>query len=241
MVSILLLLLVCGFSYLLGSIPFGLLVARWFGKIDIRTMGSGNIGATNVGRVMGLRWFVVVFVLDALKGLLPTGLGMWLASGLGLWQSSAPLREVSMTLVPVLAGLAAVLGHMFPCWLGFRGERGGHGSRSCGGAGSVGIAGGGVAVRCLFCDLAYSLGQFNPGGNFVWRLADVSVAAASLDGQFVAPGDIQPVGPVADCLSSSFEHRPFAPWRGTCVSEIRYRHRNRQTCLADRVNRSKTC
>ena len=59
-------------AYLIGALPFGLFVARWFGKIDIRKHGSGNIGATNVGRVMGFRWFVVVFLLDALKGLLPT-------------------------------------------------------------------------------------------------------------------------------------------------------------------------
>ena len=166
MVSILLLLLVCGFSYLLGSIPFGLLVARWFGKIDIRTMGSGNIGATNVGRVMGLRWFVVVFVLDALKGLLPTGLGMWLASGLGLWQSSAPLREVSMTLVPVLAGLAAVLGHMFPCWLGFRGGKG------------VATALGGVVVLAPWASLAAAL-LF--GVSFaIWRTVSVSSILAAI-------------------------------------------------------------
>jgi len=108
-------LLIAG-SYLFGSTPFGLLLARWFGGIDIRKHGSGNIGATNVGRVMGFRWFVAVFVLDGLKGLLPTGLAL-------AWASAGEPPTVSMA-GPVLVGLAAVLGHMFPCWLGFRGGKG---------------------------------------------------------------------------------------------------------------------
>ena len=59
-------------AYLIGSIPFGYLTARWVRGIDIRTVGSGNIGATNVGRVLGFRFFLLVFALDLLKGLLPT-------------------------------------------------------------------------------------------------------------------------------------------------------------------------
>src|SRR4051812_31086029 len=59
-------------AYLIGSIPFGFLVALWARGIDIRTVGSGNIGATNVGRTLGFRFFVVVFALDLLKGFLPT-------------------------------------------------------------------------------------------------------------------------------------------------------------------------
>ena len=102
-------------AYLLGSIPFGLLVARWFGKVDIRTVGSGNIGATNVGRVLGFRFFVVVFVLDFLKGFLPTLYLPVLAS-----QSTG--RDLPD--LPVLVAVAAILGHNFPVFLKFKGGKG---------------------------------------------------------------------------------------------------------------------
>jgi len=101
-------------AYLAGSIPFGLLVARWAAGVDIRTRGSGNIGATNVAREVGAGWGALVLLLDFLKGALPTwGLPL-LAAGAGT--SSLHLQ--------VGCGVAAVLGHMFPCWLRFRGGKG---------------------------------------------------------------------------------------------------------------------
>ena len=102
-------------AYLLGSIPFGLLIAWWFGKVDIRTVGSGNIGATNVGRVLGFRYFVVVFLLDFLKGYLPTRYLPLLAG-----------RATGLNLpdLPVLVAVAAILGHNFPIYLKFRGGKG---------------------------------------------------------------------------------------------------------------------
>jgi glycerol-3-phosphate acyltransferase PlsY len=105
------------FSYLCGSIPFGVLVARARG-MDIQRVGSGNIGATNVGRVLGRGWGILVFVLDFLKGFLPT----LAAEMLGRRAGSDPFMRFDL---PVLCALAAVLGHVFSIWLGFRGGKAG--------------------------------------------------------------------------------------------------------------------
>ncbi len=102
-------------AYLIGAIPFGLLVARAVKGIDIRTVGSGNLGATNVGRVLGRPYFFLVLVLDGLKGFLPTLGFPWLVERVA---HSVPGD------LPVLAGLAAILGHTFPVYLRFRGGKG---------------------------------------------------------------------------------------------------------------------
>jgi len=101
-------------AYLLGSIPFGLLIARAHG-IDLRRIGSGNIGATNVSRALGKRWAYVCFVLDCLKGLVPTFTAVrWLTSP----TADAP------PLTCLVVGCAAVLGHIYPVYLRFRGGKG---------------------------------------------------------------------------------------------------------------------
>lgn len=105
-------------AFLAGSIPFGYLVARSHG-VDIRSVGSGNIGATNVGRALGKRWARVVFTLDFLKGLLPT-----LAGGFALHQLPSPRSDSHDAWWWASAALAAVLGHVFTPWLGFRGGKG---------------------------------------------------------------------------------------------------------------------
>jgi glycerol-3-phosphate acyltransferase PlsY len=102
-------------AYLIGSTPFGYIVGRVVGKIDIRQHGSGNIGATNVGRVLGSRWGVMVLALDLFKGLVPVAVLSF------LFFSSGDPERVHWQ---VAAGAATVLGHMFPCWLGFRGGKG---------------------------------------------------------------------------------------------------------------------
>ena len=107
-------------GYVCGSIPFGLLVARRAAGLDIRQHGSGNIGATNVGRTLGFRYFLLVFALDFLKGLLPVLAARWLQ------QRAATAEGVpsSHWYLPEAAGIAALLGHMFPVWLNFKGGKG---------------------------------------------------------------------------------------------------------------------
>jgi len=105
-------------AYLLGSIPTGLLIGKRMG-VDVRTQGSGNIGATNVARTVGRKVGVLVLFLDALKGALPVALlaGLDLESRIDL---GAPLDGYLVTAV----GLAPIVGHCFPVWLGFRGGKG---------------------------------------------------------------------------------------------------------------------
>lgn len=106
-------------AYLLGAIPFGLLIGLARG-VDIREHGSRNIGATNVGRVLGKPWGYLCLVLDVLKGLVPA-----LCASLLIHPDAATGGRVDTALLVRLAvALAAVLGHVFPIYLGFRGGKG---------------------------------------------------------------------------------------------------------------------
>lgn len=105
-----------GLAYLLGSIPFGYILVRTFRGDDIRDSGSGNIGATNVARSGAKGLGVATLVLDALKG----WLAVYIAQRLALHYGAFPHGYD----VAALAGLLAVIGHMFPVWLGFRGGKG---------------------------------------------------------------------------------------------------------------------
>lgn len=103
------------FFYLVGSIPTGYLMGRSRG-IDIRQHGSGNIGATNVGRVMGRTWGFVAFACDFLKGFLPLFLvRTWFFPDSANWPVAALL---------IGCGMAAILGHNYTPWLGFKGGKG---------------------------------------------------------------------------------------------------------------------
>jgi acyl phosphate:glycerol-3-phosphate acyltransferase len=102
-------LLVAAYSYLLGSIPFGYLLVRLFYRKDIRETGSGNIGATNVSRTSPALG-VTTLVLDALKGAIAVALTQALFPG--------------QTLLLTAAGFFAIVGHVFPIWLNFRGGKG---------------------------------------------------------------------------------------------------------------------
>ena len=105
-----------GVGYLLGSCPNGFLVSRARG-VDIRKHGSGNIGATNVLRVLGKKWGYLVFALDALKGFAAVRLAFAIALA---FASGTTQREM----VGIAGGLACILGHTFPVWLRFRGGKG---------------------------------------------------------------------------------------------------------------------
>jgi glycerol-3-phosphate acyltransferase PlsY len=97
-------------AYLLGTIPFGLLLAKLFGGADVRKAGSGNIGATNVARVAGPVAGVFTLALDAAKG------------AAAVWMAARFTNDSAAWMV--IAGLAALVGHCFPIWLGFRGGKG---------------------------------------------------------------------------------------------------------------------
>ncbi len=97
-------------AYLLGTIPFGLLLGKVFGGADVRKAGSGNIGATNVARVAGPIAGIFTLVLDAAKGAAAVWMAARFANDSAVWMT--------------IAGIAALLGHCFPIWLGFRGGKG---------------------------------------------------------------------------------------------------------------------
>jgi glycerol-3-phosphate acyltransferase PlsY len=100
-------------SYLMGSFPTGLVVARFLGGGDPRRMGSGNLGAANLYRLLGRTAAGLTLLGDAAKGALPVGLALAWLRPLGPWQDAAV----------ALVGAAAALGHVFPLYLGFKGGK----------------------------------------------------------------------------------------------------------------------
>lgn len=101
-------------GYLLGSVPWGLLIG-FLNDVDIRTRGSKNIGSTNVTRVIGGGWGKICFLLDFFKGYLGVILGIWLAGR---------LEFNAVSVAKLLGAAGAVLGHIFPVWLKFKGGKG---------------------------------------------------------------------------------------------------------------------
>lgn len=99
-------------AYLLGTIPTGLWAGLLIKGVDIRKHGSGNIGATNVFRVVGKKWGIVVLLLDALKGYVAVRIGQMIAGDAPLFQNG------------IFFGIAAILGHSFSVWLSFKGGKG---------------------------------------------------------------------------------------------------------------------
>ncbi len=97
-----------GISYILGSIPFGVLIAKSKG-VNLREVGSGNIGATNVARSLGTKYGAITFLLDFFKGFIPVVIGSFISSS---------------NLFIAIVGLACLLGHIYPIFLGFKGGKG---------------------------------------------------------------------------------------------------------------------
>jgi glycerol-3-phosphate acyltransferase PlsY len=101
-------------SYLLGAVPFGFLMVRFLKGEDLRTLGSGNIGATNAMRALGRPLGIVAFLLDLAKGFAPVAL---------IAPALTPSEGVDPSWLAVGCGAAAVVGHVFPVYLGFRGGK----------------------------------------------------------------------------------------------------------------------
>lgn len=105
-------------GYLFGSVPFAWLIGRAHG-VDIRHHGSGNVGATNVGRTVGRFWGGLCLVMDAAKGTVPV-----LLSGLAMQATGDGEADTAKTWAWLAVAAAAVVGHVYPVWLGFRGGKG---------------------------------------------------------------------------------------------------------------------
>ena len=175
-------------SYLLGSIPFGVILAKFLGGADVRKAGSGNIGATNVARVAGPAAGVLTLLLDAAKG--------WFA----VWLAARVMHGETGFLVA--AGFFALLGHCFPLWLRFRGGKG------------VATAAGAFAALCPEAMIA-ALILFALVVWF-WRYVSLgSLAAAATIPLFVyflwaphfAPPNVVTLGSLAISAVVIFQHR----------------------------------
>jgi glycerol-3-phosphate acyltransferase PlsY len=122
MESFLVISLIAILSYLLGSIPTGVLVSKIFFGFDLRKEGSGNMGSTNAFRLLGWKWGVFVQIVDILKGLFAVSLiGAYLGKGIAI--PNATMFE-DLTLIKIIAGLSAVLGHIWSVFVGFKGGKG---------------------------------------------------------------------------------------------------------------------
>jgi glycerol-3-phosphate acyltransferase PlsY len=115
------LVLVIVISYLIGSIPFGIIVSKQLAGFDIRTKGSGNMGSTNAFRVLGWKLGLLVQVLDVLKGVAAVLVATYFFNGLP-FHNATPFED--LTVFRVIAGVAAVIGHVYTCFAGFKGGKG---------------------------------------------------------------------------------------------------------------------
>lgn len=103
-------------AYLLGSVPSAVWIGKWFYNIDVRNAGSGNAGATNTIRVLGLKAGIPVLLIDVFKAWLAVAIAGWIAAGM--------LTDENLVLFKMAAGAFAVIGHVFPVFAGFNGGKG---------------------------------------------------------------------------------------------------------------------
>lgn len=126
--EIIYILLIIAVAYFIGSIPFGVFVGKYFCKVDLRTTGSGNIGAANAFRTLGVIPGIIVLLGDAAKGGIPVYFAWkWLGPVSGSLAGSfshVGLSTAAAELLQVFVGLAAILGHNYSCFLGFKGGKG---------------------------------------------------------------------------------------------------------------------
>ena len=139
------LLFILVFSYLVGSIPISIILTKMKKGVDIRDFGSGNAGGTNVSRVLGKKYGILVILLDAMKGIIAVVLISRLYFGSFPFPNTTPFDD--FTLVQIMAGIAAIIGHIWTIFAGFKGGKG--------------IATGlGVLISVVTLDLILALGVF---------------------------------------------------------------------------------
>lgn len=168
-------------GYLLGAVPTGVILVRRFKpEVNLQDVGSGSIGATNVSRVLGVKWGVLTMLLDCLKGLAPVLFARWI---------SAPSFSVAF------AGIAAFVGHVYPAYIGFRGGKGV--------ATSLGVFLG-------LCPVAGSLALFIwLGASFISRTSTVGALCSALAMPILTIGTASP-GPFrAPAVFTAFVLAPF--------------------------------
>ncbi|MCB9845969.1 MAG: glycerol-3-phosphate acyltransferase [Phycisphaeraceae bacterium] len=192
----------CAAAFLAGSIPFGLILARSRG-VDLRAIGSGNIGATNVARALGMRLGLVCFGLDVLKGLVPTMLVGILA---GVWGRFILPTDIAWLWLMVF--LMPVLGHMFTPFGGFRGGKG-----VATGLGSmIGVAPI-LALPALGAFIVWVLTLLR------WRFVGVSSCLAAVSVPALVVAEFLVVGDLISCV-------PFLVVSGALGAFVIYRHRS---------------
>jgi glycerol-3-phosphate acyltransferase PlsY len=112
----------CIISYLIGAIPVGIIISKKKFGLDIKTKGSGNMGATNVMRILGTKWGIIVLILDTLKGAASV---LLLANLIGRnWNMFGEGSFLCLHVLEIIVGLSAVIGHIFPCFAQFKGGKG---------------------------------------------------------------------------------------------------------------------